>query len=367
MADSLPAMACPPVEPPYSTWDLSPTLLSSSHPLAAQQTSIFLPTLALAPSPALDLTSLPHPSSPVTLPSPLYPCPESSLVNTFTFPPLSGNKGLALPSVLVASCPSDGVSPHLGTDVAVGASSDASSPTDLAANLVDTKLIPKPWSSWADNVQGKVAPEAPLPEKIKLKSCTDPSTDLDSYIEVGVDYQCKPVRCSDCQKFGHSRCQPKMMYKATGRLLAKPLSICSCTPQKPKFPQIHVKDNTTAISTSNSFDILLDEDGSSNLVKPSDIPQSMGNPTSLDTQINSIENPSHRVVMDGLVSPDTINTYIDPVPPESSVTNMSNEEILSNKNSFANLPLQLSQAEFDIHVAVSCDLDEVSTCSKAGI
>ncbi|GMG99203.1 hypothetical protein Nepgr_001043 [Nepenthes gracilis] len=90
----------------------------------------------------------------------------------------------------------------------------------------------------------------------------------------------------------------------------------------------------------------------------------MGNPISLDAQISSIENPLDGFEMDGLVSHDTVNTCIDPDPPESSVTTMSNEEIMSNKNSYANLPLQLSHAEFGIHVAVSCDLDEVSTCSK---
>ncbi|GMH07548.1 hypothetical protein Nepgr_009388 [Nepenthes gracilis] len=71
--------------------------------------------------------------------------------------------------------------------------------------------------------------------------------------------------------------------------------------------------------------------------------------------------------MDGLVSHATVNNCIDHVLPESSVPNMSNEEILSNKNSSAILPSQLSQAEIDIHVAVSGDLDEVSTCSKADI
>ncbi|GMH07549.1 hypothetical protein Nepgr_009389 [Nepenthes gracilis] len=222
-------MAFLPVEPPRLQISLS--LMSSSHPLTKTQTSIFPSSLALLrvllPVRFLFLIL----QATITLPSPLCPCPEPSFINSSTFPLSHGNKGLALPSILVASCPSVGVSPHL------------------------------------------VAPEAPLPEKIGLKSYTFPSADLDLYIEVRVDYQCKLVRCSDCRKFGHSRCQPKMMYKAMGRLLVKPRSISGCTPQKPKSPQIHVTDKSTAISTSNSFDILLVEDGSSNLVKPSDIPR----------------------------------------------------------------------------------------------
>ncbi|GMH14035.1 hypothetical protein Nepgr_015876 [Nepenthes gracilis] len=95
------------------------------------------------------------------------------------------------------------------------------------------------------------------------------------------------------------------MYKATGRILPLPPSLPSRTTKKPKSPQEHVKENTAAISTSNSFEILHDEDGSSNLVNLRDIPQSMDNQLSLAAQITPIEKPSDVVVMDGLESHDT--------------------------------------------------------------
>ncbi|GMH22849.1 hypothetical protein Nepgr_024692 [Nepenthes gracilis] len=114
-----------------------------------------------------------------------------------------------------------------------------------------------------------------------------------------------------------------MMYKATGRILPLPPSLPSRTTKKPKSPQEHVKENTTAISTStsNSFEILHDEDGSSNLVNPRDVPQSMDNQLSLSTQITPIEKPSDVVVMDGLESHDTCNSSIESESPRPSHTN----------------------------------------------
>ncbi|GMH01998.1 hypothetical protein Nepgr_003837 [Nepenthes gracilis] len=83
--------------------------------------------------------------------------------------------------------------------------------------------------------------------------------------EVTIEYQWKLVRCSTCRKVGHSFCQPKKMYKATGRVLPLPPSLPTHAIKNPSSPKELVKENYAAISTSNSFEILREEDDLSNL------------------------------------------------------------------------------------------------------
>ncbi|GMH02167.1 hypothetical protein Nepgr_004006 [Nepenthes gracilis] len=98
---------------------------------------------------------------------------------------------------------------------------------------------------------------------------------------VGIDsvqFEAPPVKSADVVKpsdvswsrvvqVGHSFCQPKKMYKATGRLLPIPSSIPSHSIKIPSSPKAVVKANGAVMPTSNSFEILSGEDDLSLLRK----------------------------------------------------------------------------------------------------
>ncbi|GMH06155.1 hypothetical protein Nepgr_007995 [Nepenthes gracilis] len=102
-------------------------------------------------------------------------------------------------------------------------------------------------------------------EMALLKPSANASAERDLSIEVTIEYQRKLVRCRSCQKVGHSFSQPKKMYKATGRMLPLPPSSPGPAIKNPSSPKEIVKEHHAAISTSNSFEILLEEDVMPNL------------------------------------------------------------------------------------------------------
>ncbi|GMH30402.1 hypothetical protein Nepgr_032245 [Nepenthes gracilis] len=105
------------------------------------------------------------------------------------------------------------------------------------------------------------------------------------------------------------------MYKATGRLMPLPPSFPGHSTKNPQSSQELVKENYAAISTSNSFEILHEEDESSNL----------GNP------VTQIEKPFEVVVMDRLESHDACISSLGPASPGPTHNNSSSGVPVTNK------------------------------------
>ncbi|GMH06137.1 hypothetical protein Nepgr_007977 [Nepenthes gracilis] len=102
------------------------------------------------------------------------------------------------------------------------------------------------------------------------------------------------------------------MYKATGRVLPLPSSSPGPATKNPSSHKEIVKENHAAISTSNSFEILLEED-----VLPN-----------LGTSVTQVELPPEVVGMDRLESHDACNSSLalaSPGPPHHDTS----DEVLS--------------------------------------
>ncbi|GMH16233.1 hypothetical protein Nepgr_018074 [Nepenthes gracilis] len=139
------------------------------------------------------------------------------------------------------------------------------------------------------------------------------------------------------------------MYKATGRVLPLPLSLPGHATKNPSSPKELVMENYAAISTSNSFEILHEEDDLSN----------MGNSVTL------IDLPSEVGVMDGLESHDACNPRLDLASPGPPHNNTSDEVTVTIKDSLTFQPSQICPADFGRHDAVHNDLEKPSTCAHA--
>ncbi|GMH22920.1 hypothetical protein Nepgr_024763 [Nepenthes gracilis] len=219
--------------------------------------------------------------------------------------------------------------------------------------VLDLKFFPP------DSVDGKVVtitppsdvveqiePGASLTEKIRLKSGISEGAVLDLCTEVTIEYQWKLVRCSTYRKVGHSFCQPKRVYKATGRVLPNASDFPGHSTKIPSSPKEVVKANSATMTTSNSFEILSEEDDLSRLGKSA-------------TQLGLISEE------EGLVGPelqDACGARLELASPGPSHYNASIEESGNNKDSSAP---QLSQGCHDFsgcNVDVHNDLELPSLC-----
>ncbi|GMH02147.1 hypothetical protein Nepgr_003986 [Nepenthes gracilis] len=185
--------------------------------------------------------------------------------------------------------------------------------------------------SWSRVVQ--VEPGVTLPDKIRLKTSTSEGADLELSTEVTIEYQWKLVRCSTCRTVGHSYCQTKKKktegvyghrQDATDHLVS-----AWSYYKEPIITKEVVKAIFAAMSTSNSFEILPVKDDLSHLGKSA-------------TQIavhSAVE------VLDGREHHDAGNSRAEPASPGSSHYNVSDEVIVTNKDSSASQPSQICQDE----------------------
>ncbi|GMH00894.1 hypothetical protein Nepgr_002733 [Nepenthes gracilis] len=139
------------------------------------------------------------------------------------------------------------------------------------------------------------------------------------------------------------------MYKATGRVVPLPPSLPGHAIKNPSSPKELVKVNYAAMFTSNSFEILREEDDLSNL----------GNSV---TQINL---PSEVGVLDGREPHDACNPRSDPASPGPPQNNISDEVIVTNKVSLDSQPSQICQADSGCNDIVHNDLEKPSACANA--
>ncbi|GMH00754.1 hypothetical protein Nepgr_002593 [Nepenthes gracilis] len=135
------------------------------------------------------------------------------------------------------------------------------------------------------------------------------------------------------------------MYKATGRMLPLPPSSPGPVTKKPSSPKEIVKEHHAAISTSNSFEILLEED-----VVPN-----------LGTFVTPVELPPEVVVMDRPESHNACNSSLALASPGPPHHDTSDEVLVTNRDSITSQPPQICCADTVGH----CVLEELATCANA--
>ncbi|GMH02034.1 hypothetical protein Nepgr_003873 [Nepenthes gracilis] len=139
------------------------------------------------------------------------------------------------------------------------------------------------------------------------------------------------------------------MYKATGRLLPLPQSAPGHSTKNPKSSHVLVKENYAAIATSNSFQILHEEDDSSNLGIP----------------VTRIEKSSEVVVMDNLESHDACLPCLEPALPDPTHNNSPAGVPVTNKASHTAQSSQIAQVDIDRHEDMHTDLEMPSSYANA--